>query len=89
MKKLILFIFCVILLYGCSYTKYTLELEECNTHTKDTVITYMENIGDNRPMIQTNREALPVVYIQDRNGYVVDKKINICKLRILSQERAK
>jgi len=88
MKRLALLIFCVILLSGCSYTKYTLELEECNTRIKDTVVTYEPNISDSRPMIQTNREALPVVYLRDKDGHAVDKRINICKLKILAQERA-
>jgi hypothetical protein len=92
MKVLILALFCVILISGCTEkVKFTIETTECNTYVKDTVVTYEIYISREGtvPVIETNKEAVPVFTVYNEHMRVVDKKLNVCKIKILKEEVVK
>ena len=87
-KIFILALFCMLLLSGCGKrVKFKVETTECNTNIKDTVITYnqLSPNGMFRPEIATYKEAVPLLYIYDISGDVVDKRLNVCKIIILEE----
>ena len=73
MKKILSLLLLVVLLSSCEKNVYTVEITNCVSGKKDTIV----GVDYTYPYIETYKEAIPVLRIGNR------KYLNICELNVL------